>query len=144
MTCHLPNTTEPTWADSPDRPPKALWVHGYHTPLPPRMKGAQGRGRPLQGSPATEYNTHTWKVSRSSRTMTPTVWGSSCTSSPHSCWPPTSTPDAVSEQSCRSRGSTFSYGKQESVKQGPSSSSAWVSSWHIPRCFPSPHLPHAW
>lgn len=39
--------------------------------------------------------------------MTPTVWGSSWTSSPHSCCPPASTPDAVSEQSCRSLGNTF-------------------------------------
>ncbi len=54
----------------------------------------------------------TWKVSLSRRTMTPTVWGSNCTSSPHSCWPPASTPEAVSEHSCRSRGKTFNWNKK--------------------------------
>lgn len=54
----------------------------------------------------------TWKVSLSSLTMTPTVWGSNCTSSPHSCWPPASTPDAVSEHSCKSRGKTFNWSKK--------------------------------
>lgn len=54
----------------------------------------------------------TWKVSLSSLTMTPTVWGSNCTSSPHSCWPPASTPEAVSEHSCKSRGKTFNWTKK--------------------------------
>ncbi len=38
--------------------------------------------------------------------------GSNCTSSPHSCWPPASTPEAVSEHSCRSRGKTFNWNKK--------------------------------
>lgn len=54
-------------------------------------------------------NCRTWNVSLSNRTMTPIVCGSSCTNSPHSCWPPASTPDAVSEHSCKSLGSTFSW-----------------------------------
>lgn len=68
--------------------------------------------------PASRRPELTWKVSRSRRTMTPTVWGSSCTSSPHSCCPPTSTPEAVSEQSCRSRGRTLSWRQGKGGEEG--------------------------